>query len=116
MLGSNHATPHNTTQGDTMYWRDKIRNLPDGTYVLYANHPLPITPSKGYWVGAGEYSLDDIELDGTAIFGVWRDNLTDTQYIDRVVYTEDLDYAIELGKSHEQLAIWDIANNKEIRL
>lgn len=99
-----------------MTWRDKIRNLPDGTYVQYGNSYLPIKPETGYWVGAGVYSLDDIELDGTTIFGLWTDQWTNTQYIDRVVYADDLDYAIELGKSHEELAIWDITNNKEIRL
>lgn len=96
--------------------RDKIQALPDGTFVQYGNSYLPIKPETGYWVGAGVYSVEEIELDGITIFGLWTDQWTNDKFIDRVVYLEDLEEAMELGRHHKELAIWDIANNKEIRL
>jgi hypothetical protein len=90
--------------------------IKDGTYLRYGNLNLPIKPDNGYWVASIATTWEDLEDDSGVIFGVWTDTDTGQVYYDRVAFIEDLEYAIELGRTNEQIAIWDIANNKEIRL
>lgn len=47
-------------------------------------------------------------------FGAWVDE--GTLYLDHSVNIQDRDVAIALGHANNQLAIWDIANGKSIRL
>jgi len=79
----------------------------DGTFVL-------AQPKTGYWVGVHETTLDDTH-DGQYV-GVWTNPVSGVTYYDRSVWVAELDNAIVLGKTHDQLAIWDIANETEVWL
>ena len=49
-----------------------------------------------------------------AYFGAWVDG--GTLYLDHSVNIQDREVAIAFGHANNQLAIWDIANGKSIRL
>lgn len=55
------------------------------------------------------------ETHHTAIGG-WRDTATGLYYFDATLIVSDLTEAVRLGRENGQIAIYDIANNKEIRL
>ena len=86
----------------------------DGTYLNVNGTFVLAHPTSGYWVGLYATTLDDTH-DGQYV-GVWTNPESGVTYYDRSVWVAELDNAIALGKSHEQLAIWDIANEKEIWL
>ena len=62
------------------------------------------------------YLIDNEELlaDPSNSFGAWSHD--GKVYLDVVATTSDKEKAIELGKSNNQLAIWDLKNNQEIPL
>ena len=90
------------------------------------------TPATGYMVGGLVPSLvlyngsdyDSERLAGWIAdnwtmgeyVGSWRDNDTGYIHIDIVTHVRDYDFAIRLGKSREEIAIWDVSNETEIRL
>jgi hypothetical protein len=89
--------------------------LQDGTYLkLSDNNLVKIETDKGYWVAEKETSLFDA-YNGT-IIGVWNDKDTGKLWVDKSRYFEDLETALFWAKLFDQLAIWDNANQKEIRL
>lgn len=49
-------------------------------------------------------------------FGGWYDSESEQYYYDATIIVRDLDQALELGRFHKQLAIFDLTNCKEIRL
>lgn len=49
-----------------------------------------------------------------AMLGAWVDGRT--MFLDCSVIVESLDEALRIGKAAGQLAIWDIANKREIRI
>lgn len=49
-------------------------------------------------------------------FGGWYNSENNMYYFDATVIVNDLEVAKELGRVHKQLAIFDLANLKEIRL
>lgn len=55
------------------------------------------------------------ETHNTAIGG-WRDTATGLYYFDAIVVILDREEAIQTGKANGQIAIYDIGNDKEIRL
>ena len=89
-------------------------------------------PSAGYYVGGKCPSFiakDVAELDRGELawwvgnnpakyYGVWVDSSSKerTIYIDAVTHVNDERLAVLLGKSRNEIAIWDIANTAEIVL
>ena len=49
-------------------------------------------------------------------FGGWYNNENNMYYFDATVIVDDLAVAKELGRMNKQIAIFDLANLKEIRL
>ena len=49
-------------------------------------------------------------------FGGWYNSENNMYYFDATVIVEDLAAAMELGRINKQIAIFDLANLKEIRL
>lgn len=49
-------------------------------------------------------------------FGGWYNSKNNMYYFDATVIVEDLAAAIELGRIHQQLAIFDLANGLQIDL
>lgn len=93
-----------------------IHHLSDGTYLRYGYNNLRLTPDYGYWVATTSVTPEELEDDQGAIFGVWVDTDTDITYYDRVVFITTLEKALDLAIQNDQIAIWDNAKQKEIRL
>lgn len=80
--------------------------------------------SVGYWVGTKGYTVHNELGFGMAVeiliknnykqIGIWTDPSSGQTYVDGVMHVEDLIHAINLGRIHNQKAIWDIAHNTEI--
>lgn len=49
-------------------------------------------------------------------FGGWYDSENNMYYFDATVIVDDLATAMELGRANKQIAIFDLANLKEIKL
>lgn len=87
-------------------------------------------PTEGYVVGveghemgaASEVSIPELAkwvgtFAGTPYyFGSWRDAETGRVYFDAVEVHEDLQEALRFAYDREEIAIWDLANNAEIRV
>ena len=87
--------------------------MENGTYLKLATGELvPIKATTGYWV-AIEPKLPHDLIDGQYL-GVWTDEKDGKEYYDRSVFIADLDYALAVGKIHDQIAIWDNANQTTI--
>lgn len=54
----------------------------------------------------------DLLADGSNSFGAWSHE--GKTYLDIVKTVENYDEAVDLGKQHNQIAIWDLRNNNEI--
>jgi hypothetical protein len=86
----------------------------DGTYLNIDGTFVLAQPKTGYWANTASTTLSDT-LDGQYV-GVWTNPISGQVYYDRSVWVKDLDTAIEIGKTHSQLAIWDIENETEVWL
>lgn len=86
----------------------------DGTYLyLGYGEYTPLNPKRGYWVAYAELPTE--YPDSRTIVGIWTD--TDGKvYRDLTLWISDLYIALDFGRANKQKAIWDIANNCEIRL
>lgn len=98
----------------------------DGTVDSW-DQPLP---EAGFYVGGVRPSLvyKDVNhvdrsdlawfIGGTEAryFGVWVDSEDGQIYFDAVTHVEKLQDAVALGNEREEVAIWDIAENEEVRL
>ncbi len=89
-------------------------------------------PKSGYMVGlhndmGGEEAVHDLgeltpqhiadhraRAQGDYYQGGWAHD--GKAYLDRSVNVQDHDQAVEMGRKHKQLAIWDIANSREVPL
>jgi hypothetical protein len=85
---------------------------PDGQVIDYAERW-----SYGYIVGVQDLSY----LGGSAfitpgLVGVWTDTDDGRVYVDRVKHVDALSDALDLAREHGELAIWDLREEKEIRL
>lgn len=60
-----------------------------------------------------KYVFDHPEINA---FGGWYNSKNNMYYFDATIIVEDLTAAIELGRIHTQIAIFDLANLREIRL
>lgn len=88
--------------------------MQDGTYLKLAQDEfVPISPSKGYWVGTEEVTLSEIKP--LELIGIWTAK-TGKVYYDRTTLVPNLDEAIALAKKHNQLAIWDVVHSLEIAI
>lgn len=101
-------------------------NHEDGTISAYDN-PLP---RAGYYVG-GKFpslvykSVSEIDRgeiawwvgsNKAAFYGVWVDSQTGKVYFDGVTHMQTEQYAVQLGHQRGEIAVWDIANGREIRV
>lgn len=100
-------------------------NNKDGFTVNAANLQ-PVT--TGYAVAVAD-TQDSFGLEGLAnvvkyvsehpevnAFGGWYNSENNMYYFDATVIVDDLKTAQELGRANKQIAIFDLANLKEIRL
>jgi len=55
-------------------------------------------------------------IDGNYYFGGWIDQQTRKVYFDISRNTDDFDYAMKIAKEDNEIAIWDLNENKEIRV
>lgn len=60
-----------------------------------------------------KYVFDHPEINA---FGGWYNSKNNMYYFDATIIVEDLAAAIELGRIHKQLAIFDLANGLQIDL
>ena len=108
-------------------------NIPDGTYRSFVwgkngESSITIVTDKktGYWVSStdyGPYNNDEdvLKMLGTLLHqtkvryvGIWTGE--DGRYVDVSYHIEEYAPAYTLGKAYNQKAIYDIANNKEIKI
>lgn len=95
-------------------------------YTVNARTLEPITSGYAVAVATTQNSFCTeglqrvIEYAGThkdiAAFGGWLDDKSGLYYYDAVIICQDLTEAIELARVNEQIAFFDLANAKEIRL
>jgi len=89
--------------------------LQNGTYLKLSDTNLvKIETDQGYWVAEEETTIEDTTNHRT--IGVWTDTDTGKVWVDTTWYFDNLDTALIFAERWQQLAIWDNANNKEIRL
>lgn len=96
-------------------------NLSKGNLGGSENYAVSIYPDREKIV-EGPIDFDTLEgyllenqnllQDLNNSFGAWTNG--NQVYLDVVVTVPDRDKALELGKRHNQLAIWDLKNNQEI--
>jgi CRISPR/Cas system-associated exonuclease Cas4 (RecB family) len=91
----------------------RIVVMENGTYQKTEAGFSPIVATAGYWVAVEETTEDGVEVGETV--GVWTDK-TGKVWFDRVIRLSDLTKALALGKMFSQLAIYDVANKKEIEV
>jgi hypothetical protein len=106
--------PISPTKFDLIKSVNKLKEVEDGFTVDSAGKKL--APKSGYAVAIRP--IDDITrvniAEGSAV-GFWRDR-DGTAYTDEVKIVEDVAEAIRVGRDNDQIAIWDFANEREIRL
>lgn len=88
--------------------------MENGTYLVINNEFIKAEADSGYWVAIGKADLT--EDNDNQFVGVWTNPVSEETYYDRSVLVSDLTEAMILGVTHEQLAIWDIANQTEVWL
>lgn len=91
--------------------------LDNGTYLVLSSDTTTlakIETGRGYWVAELQTTLEDIQ--NGDIIGIWTDKDTDKVWLDKSRYFDNLDTALFWAIQWNQIAIWDNANNKEIRL
>lgn len=95
-------------------------------YTVNAQTLEPVT--TGYAVAVAD-TQDSFGPDGLAkvvryvqdhqevnAFGGWYNSENGQYYYDATIIVDDLERAIELGRANNQIAIFDLANMREIRL
>lgn len=103
------------------------RIVKDGTYTVdnAGIHDYAAKWAYGYMVGTGailqtnepltERALSELHEGYGGVIGIWAD--TDgTIYVDKVRHVDALSDAIDLAKRGNELAIWDLRNQREIRI
>jgi hypothetical protein len=87
----------------------------DGTYVLSLSGLVLVNLTQGYVVAVGK--LDSLNfLPVGSLVGRWEDTETGIVYWDNVIVLSALEDALDLASRLGELAIWDNANAKEIRV
>lgn len=94
----------------------------DGVTITQSGSPLF---DHGYYVGGVVPSLVNPSEDDLTIFlatcetdhvGLWRDRETGNVFVDSVDWISDERYAVRLAQVRNELAVWDITRNSEIRV
>lgn len=88
--------------------------LPDGTYLYQNGTFTPIQMEDGYWVA--EHALFPSELQSGMVVGSWTDTETGRVYFDKVRLVRNLTKATMYATLWKQIAIWDNANKREVRI
>lgn len=98
---------------------------PDG-YTVNARTLQPVTTGYAVAVAATQNSFGPEGLARVIryvqnhpevnAFGGWYDCESGKYYYDATIILDSLEKALELGRANDQLAIFDLANLKEIRL
>jgi hypothetical protein len=91
---------------------------PEG-FTFDCLNTLIISPNYGYFVGVESVQfteLSSLACVYTGLIGVWYDRESNTTFIDKTVHLTNLSEALALGRTLGQLAIWDCAKGKEIRI
>lgn len=91
--------------------------LENGTYLVLSGETLTLSKietGRGYWVAELQTALEDVQTND--IIGVWTDGDTDKVWLDKSRFFDNLETALFWAKQWSQIAIWDNANQKEIRL
>ena len=89
--------------------------MENGTYIKDGDEFTLITnATTGYWANVAS-ATPETTAEGEYL-GVWTNPVSGVTYYDKSVWVAGLDEAIAIGNQHNQLAIWDIANEKEVWL
>ena len=105
----------------TMLTVDEVLGSPEaGTYSVL-RHPGGVLElvnygerwAYGYIVGVKTLEMSDIRPGN--LIGVWRDE-SGEKVFDVVKHVDALQDAVRLGNDHDQVAIWDLRENKEVWL
>lgn len=88
--------------------------IPDGTYLYQNGSFHPINMADGYWVA--EKELSPSELKSGMVVGVWTDKETGKVFLDKTRLVRNLTKATMYATLWQQLAIWDNANQQEVRI
>ena len=91
-----------------------MEQLQDGTYLFQNGSFIRLDVKSGYWVA--ERELSPSELKSGQVVGVWRDSKTGKLWLDKTRLVDNLTRATQLATLWQQLAIWDNANQKEVRI
>jgi hypothetical protein len=70
--------------------------------------------NDGYWVA--EKVVHPTELESGMVVGVWTDSETGTVWFDKTRLVRNLTRATMLAALWQQIAIWDNANKREVRI
>jgi hypothetical protein len=88
--------------------------IPDGTYLYQNGAFTPIQMADGYWVA--ERELSPSELQSGMVVGVWTDEATGKVWLDKTRLVRNLTKATMYATLWQQIAIWDNANQREVRI
>lgn len=87
--------------------------LANGTYLKKGETFIRLETQEGYWVAINEISLDSVRQD--EIVGIWTDPETGKIWVDETRFVLDKSHAVRIAKTHNQIAIWDNANQTTIQ-
>lgn len=88
----------------------------DGTWRL-GNGWEDHGKTDGYFVAMTQGDYDwEVDAEYGELVGKWWDHETGVTHIDRVDWYPERESAEAAGREYDQIAIWDIAAGKEIRL
>lgn len=97
----------------TMEWA-----VQDGTYRLDFDNVVRNAVAdikEGFVVGMG--ALENIfDIKPSETFGRWTDTETGQVYWDKVEILTDEQQALQAARERQEIAIWDLAHNQEIRV
>lgn len=106
--------PISPTKFDLIKSVNKLREIEDGFTVDSTGKKLK--PKSGYAVAIRPIEdITRVNIGEDSAVGFWRDR-DGTAYTDEVKIVEDVAEAIRVGRDNDQIAIWDFANEREIRL
>lgn len=98
---------------------DSAWNKPESGYMVSERASERIIESMNCFSLAeaeGWVSQNDLIPNCGSFYGVWVDSESGKVYLDISVNYDSLDVALQVAKEENQLAIWDVKNQKEIRV
>jgi len=87
-------------------------------YIVSDNRTIKVSDSllSDALLAAILRELSSVAAHDALYVGAWRDNDTGIVHFDLSAVVPSMDQAVAIGRAYSQLAIWDIANNCEMRL